>query len=72
MAYSYKNSKGQTYFLHSRKVGKTGSGQLFYFAKEQKDDVIDKLPDGYKVIESDRTGLPIVKKEDGIGSKSKK
>lgn len=64
MAYSYKNSKGQTYFLHARKVGKAGTGQLFYFAKEAKADAVDKLPDGYKVIESDRTGLPIVKKED--------
>lgn len=48
------------YYLHSRKVGK---GELFFFAKEEKENGIEKLPNGYKVIENERTGLPIIKKD---------
>jgi hypothetical protein len=62
MAYSYKNSKGDTYFLHSRITGKNGTGRLFYFAKEAKDNTVEKLPTGYQVIENQRTGMPIIKK----------
>jgi hypothetical protein len=67
MAYSYKNSRGQTYYLHSRKAGRGGSSDrdLFYFAKEAKDNSLDKLPEGYEVVESERTGLPILKKSGG-------
>ncbi|MBA3900787.1 MAG: hypothetical protein H0X62_11360 [Bacteroidetes bacterium] len=71
MAYSYKNSRGQTYYLHSRKAGRGGSSNrdLFYFGKEQKENAIDKLPEGYEVIESERTGLPILRKEGGPAAK---
>lgn len=62
MAYSYKNSKGDTYFLHARSTGKNGKGKLFYFAKEEKDNTIEKLPLGYQVAENQRTGMPIIKK----------
>ena len=59
MAYSHTNSRGQTYWLHKR-VGK-GGATLFFFSKK-KEDSADK-PDGYKVIENERTGLPMLKKE---------
>lgn len=59
MTYSYKNSKGQTYYLHSKKIGK---GELFFFAKEEKVNSIENLPTGYMVVENQRTGLPIIKK----------
>jgi hypothetical protein len=62
MAYSYKNSKGETYFLHQRSTGKTGKGKLFYFSKQEKDEAIDTLPTGYKVKENERTGMPLVSK----------
>ena len=67
MAYSYKNSRGQTYYLHSRKAGRGGTSNrdLFYFAKEPRENALDKLPSGYQVVESERTGLPILKKEGG-------
>jgi hypothetical protein len=70
MAYSYKNSRGQTYYLHSRKAGRGGTSNrdLFYFAKEAKENALDKMPEGYEVVESERTGLPILRKEGG-GSK---
>jgi hypothetical protein len=64
MAFSYKNSKGQTYYLHSTtRVLKSGKKQsLYYFAKTQKAGALDAVPSGFKVTES-RTGLPVLKKQ---------
>jgi hypothetical protein len=63
MAFSFKNKKGVTYFLHSRvmttKTGKTQT--LFFFAKEQKAGVLEAVPQGYKVAET-ANGLPVLKK----------
>jgi hypothetical protein len=63
MAYKYKNSKGNEYFLHAR-VTKLRNGKeqtLYYFAKEQKDGAIDSVPDGYRVTET-ATGLPVLQR----------
>jgi hypothetical protein len=72
MAYSYKNSRGQTYYLHSRKAGRGGTSNrdLFYFGKEAKENALDKMPEGYEVVESERTGLPILRKEGGGAKKT--
>ena len=59
MAYSHVNSKGQTYWLHSRDVGSKGA-KLFFFSKSQEGAT--DLPDAYCVIEGP-TGLPMVKKK---------
>lgn len=63
MAFSYTNSKGRTYFLHSRETTlKNGGTQtIYFFAKEVKDGAIDAVPAGYMVSES-RNGLPVLKK----------
>ena len=63
MAYSFTNSKGRTYFLHSRQTTlKNGRQQrIYFFGKEIKDGAIDSVPDGYEVAES-RNGLPVLKK----------
>lgn len=65
MAYSYRNSKGTTYYLHAKKVTLKGGRKqtIYYFAKQVKPGAINELPEGYKVIESQRTGLPILKKK---------
>lgn len=66
MAYSYKNSKGQTYFLHSREVTLRGGRQqrIYWFAKAVTEDrALDEVPEGYEVMESQRTGLPILRKK---------
>ena len=55
MAFAYKNKKGNTYYLHNK-------GKLFYFGKEQKENACD-LPEGCMVIESEKTGLPMVKRK---------
>lgn len=63
MAFSFTNSKGQTYFLHKQETTlKNGRPQtIYYFAKEVKDGALDAVPGGYAVSES-RNGLPVLKK----------
>lgn len=65
MAYSFKNSKDNTYYLHKRDTTlKNGRQQtIYFFAKEVKDGAIDDVPEGYTVSES-RNGLPVLKKAD--------
>ena len=63
MAYAFTNSKGQTYYLHLKKVvSKAGKERpLFFFSREVRDGAQDALPSGYTVIEM-KTGLPVLKK----------
>jgi len=63
MAYSHTNSKGVTYYLHSRsRVTSTGKTQtLYFFAKEVKQGALDAVPAGYKVAET-KTGLLVLKR----------
>ena len=66
MAYAFTNSKGVTYYLHTKK-STTSTGKersLFYFAKEVKEGTLDTVPEGYKVVEM-KTGLPVLKKTGG-------
>ena len=65
MAFSVISRKsGKTYFLHSREVTLNGGRvqRIYYFAGDVRADAIDQVPAGYRVIESDRTGLPLLKK----------
>jgi hypothetical protein len=64
MAFSFKNSKGVTYYLHATtRVLKSGKEQhLYYFSKTPKASVLDKVPVGYEVGES-KSGLPFLKKK---------
>ena len=66
MAYAFTNSKGVSYYLHTKK-STTSTGKertLFYFAKEVKEGTLDSVPEGYKVVEM-KTGLPVLKKTGG-------
>lgn len=65
MAYAYKNSKGQTYFLHTRKVTlKNGRvQQIYFFARDVRDGSLDEVPAAYQVVETKRTGMPVLKKK---------
>ncbi|MSR68674.1 hypothetical protein EXS66_02720 [Candidatus Saccharibacteria bacterium] len=64
MAFSHENSKGQTYYLHSKEVTLKGGRlqRIYYFGREAKEAAIDAMPDGYIIVENTRTGLPILKK----------
>jgi hypothetical protein len=55
MGYEHKNSKGKTYYLHSR-------GKLFFFSKKPEESI--DLPTGYIVVENGTTGLPMLKKKE--------
>lgn len=66
MAFSYKNSKGQEYFLHTSNVKLKGGHEraIFFFSREIKPQgALDALPDGYEISENARTGLPLLKKK---------
>lgn len=63
-AYSYTNSKGQTYYLHTRQVTlKNGRVQtIYFFARDVRDGALASVPAGYQVVETKRTGMPVLKK----------
>jgi len=60
MAYSHVNSKGQTYWLHTREG--RGGAKLFFFSKSSE-GAADLLNERYEVFENPRTGLPMVRKK---------
>ena len=61
MAYQHTNTKGVTYILHAKtrtlKDGRTSS--LYYFAKDKREDALDAVPEGYKVVET-KTGMLVL------------
>lgn len=63
-AFSYTNKKGQTYYLHTRQVTlKNGRVQtIYFFAREVRDGALAQVPAGYQVVETQRTGMPVLKK----------
>lgn len=63
MAFTYTNSKGSAYILHARTTMlKSGNTQtIYFFAKTEKEGVLDGVPDGYEVSES-KNGLPVLKR----------
>ena len=65
MPYAVTSKKtGAEYFLH-RRVTSTRSGErtLYFFSKQVQDGAIDQLPEGYEVVESQATGLPLLKRK---------
>jgi hypothetical protein len=65
-AYAHTNSKGQTYFLHSKNVTLRGGRKqtIFYFAREEKEEGgLDAVPEGMLVVENKKTGLPMLKRK---------
>jgi hypothetical protein len=65
MSFSVQSQKsGQTYFLHSKDVILRGGRQqtIYFFAREEKEGVMNELPAGYEVMENSRTGLPMLRK----------
>ena len=66
MAYSHTNSKGVTYYLHKKEVTLRGGKQqtIYYFAKDERPEAIDELPEGYVVVENERNGFCTLKRDD--------
>lgn len=66
MAFSVKSKKsGKMYHLHTKEVQLAAGRKqrIYYFAGEAGKDSLDKLPDGYEVMENERTGLPMLRKK---------
>lgn len=65
-AYSHKNSKGVTYFLHKKDVVLRGGKNqtIYFFAKALggKGEPTE-LPDAYEVTENPRNGFLTIKKK---------
>jgi len=63
MAYEYKNSKGVTYYLHFKDVTLRGGKKqrIYYFARDVRDGALDEIPAGKEVMETKRTGMPVLK-----------
>lgn len=63
MAYAHTNSKGATYYLHSKEVELRGGRKqtIYFFGKEVKEGALDALPAGKQVVENPKTGLPMLK-----------
>lgn len=68
MAFAYTNSKGQTYYLHGRQVELNNdlTRTIYFFAKDQREGVLDSVPNGWQVMEG-RNALPVLSKQDGEG-----
>ena len=64
MAFSHTNKKGAKYYLHFKDVTLRGDRKqrIYFFARDEREDSLDKVPDGYKVMETERTGMPVLKK----------
>jgi len=64
MAFSQTNSKGVTYYLHSKDVTLRGGKQqtIYYFAKDVRPEAIDAVPSAYQVVENPRNGFLTLKK----------
>jgi hypothetical protein len=66
MAYSHTNSKGVTYYLHSKEVTLRGGKlqRIYYFAKDVRpNEAVDELPADRMVQENPRNGFLTLKKK---------
>jgi hypothetical protein len=63
MPFSFTNSKGKSYLLHSKTTTlKNGNTQtIYFFAKEAREGSLEAVPEGYEVSES-KNGLPVLKR----------
>ena len=53
MAFSYKNSKGQTYFLNSKDVTLKSTGRvqtIYFFSKDERSTALGEVPAGKKLL----------------------
>jgi hypothetical protein len=65
MAFQFKNSKGVLYYLHTREVTLKGgrAQRIYFFARDIRPGALDAVPEAYKVMETTKTGMPILKKK---------
>lgn len=67
MAYAHTNKKGLTYYLHRKEVTLRGGNRLqviYYFSKEPGENAINEVPEGFHVVENEKTGLPVLRRNE--------
>ena len=64
MTYSTINQRGRKYFLHAKVVELRNHRQqrIYYFAPEIQDGALESVPEGFEVVENERTGLPVLRR----------
>jgi hypothetical protein len=65
MAFEFENSKKVKYYLHAKDVTLKGGRKqkIFFFARDVRPGALDAIPEGFKAIETTKTGMPILKKK---------
>lgn len=66
MAFTYKNRKGDTYYLNTQKVTLQNGReqQIYFFSRDlRQDKALDDVPAGYEVSERADSGLPVLRKQ---------
>ncbi len=66
MPFNVKSKKsGKTYYLHTKEVTLAGGRKqkIFYFAGDIGKEALDAIPEGYEIMENERTGLPMLRKK---------
>ncbi len=64
-AYIHTNTRGQEYVLHGKRARLMNghTQQIYYFARDARPhEALAAVPEGYRVQENERTGLPFLKK----------
>lgn len=64
--YKYTDTKGRKWHLHKIMVtlrNSNGTYPVYYFAQKRRGDRACGMPEGYEVIESPRTGMPMLRKK---------
>ncbi len=64
-AYSHQNSKGVTYYLHTKEVTLRGGRlqRIYWFAKQEDPATAQpEVPAGYRVVENERNGFLTLKR----------
>lgn len=70
-AYTHTNTKGVTYYLHSKLVTLRGGKEqrIYFFAKDERPaDAVTGLPEGYMVQENPRNGFLTLKKTQKVAA----
>ena len=65
MGLRHTNAKGQDYYLHSKQftLGNGEQQRIFYFARNERPaEALEAVPTGYGIVESQKTGLPFLKR----------
>lgn len=63
-AFSFTNSKDQVYYLHTKDVTLKNKRvqTIYFFCRDVRDGYLEAVPEGFEVMETKRTGMPVLKR----------